>query len=228
MKAVPTRFPVPAAALRHTRLPVLAAVGVLLAHDAVFAAQYGLGPARDTALARTTHEYWPAFLALTLLAAAAGGGAAIAGVLMLQRRLSGLPGITDPGRPSWASEAGRLWPKLLAVVTVAFTIQENIEHVTAGHALPGLWVLSAPHYPLAIPVLVIVTGLLAAVGGWFRWRRETLTRLLHAARAAAAGRHRRVLRAPQGRWSLVAALVAHRWTLLRQDAGRAPPHASAA
>ncbi|HYN47591.1 MAG TPA: hypothetical protein VER83_01925, partial [Candidatus Nanopelagicales bacterium] len=133
-----------------------------------------------------------------------------------------------PGDPSgYVAEVVRMWPRLLLVVGAAFLVQENLEYLAVGQGLPGLWALSAPGYPLAIPVLVAVTGLLAAIGGWFRWHRESLVRRLTAARAAAA-RHWAAARAPHGRWALLAALLAHRWMLLRRDASRAPPVPAAA
>lgn len=215
--------------LERLRFPALAALGSLVAHDAIFAAQYGLGADRDRALASTAHGYWPVFVVLTLLALAAGGGAAVRGLLALRRLTRGLPAAPLlPGRSAYRREVTRLWPRLLLVVGVAFLVQENLEHLAAGKAAPGLWALSAPGYPLAIPVLVAVTGLLAAVGGWLRWHRETLVRRLHAARATAAIRRPVAARAPHGRWALLAALLAHRWILLRRDAERAPPAAFAA
>jgi hypothetical protein len=209
--------------LERLRFVALAALGSLVAHDAVFAAQYGLGHDRDVALAATAHGYWPAFVVLTALVGTAGAGAALAALVRLRRLVRGLPaGPAAPGRPSYAREVARLWPRLLLVVATVFLIQENVEHVAAGQAPVGLWALSAPGYPLAIPVLVAVTGLLAAVGGWLRWHHEALVGRLIAARAAALRRHHRA-HLPHGRWALVAALVAHRWILLRRDAERAPP-----
>lgn len=207
---------------------MLAALGSLVAHDAVYAAQYGLGPDRDVALAATVHGYWPAFVVVTLLAVLVGVGAAISGFMRLHRLVRGLPSIpTPPGRRQYLREVAHLWPRLLLVVAGAFMLQENLEHLAAGRGLPGLWALSGPDYPLAIPVLVAVTGLLAAVGGWLQWHRETLIRRLHAARVAVA-RRSHSSRVPHRRWALVAALVAHRWILLRRDAERAPPSPAAA
>ena len=102
-----------------------------------------------------------------------------------------------------------------------------MEHVASGHAWPGLWVLSAPGYPLALPVLALVTGLLAALGGWIRWQQATMLRRLRAARAADR-RHPVHADHPHGRWTLLAALLAHRWLLVRGDAGRGPPASAAA
>jgi hypothetical protein len=207
--------------LERARLGALAVVGALLAHDAVFAAQYGVGPDRDLALAATAHGYWPAFVALAVLAGAAGLGVAIAGFLRLRRLLRGLPAAPAQG-PGYLRTVARLWPRLAFLVAAAFLVQENVEHVLAGAAAPGLWALAGPWYPLAIPVILVVTGLLAAVGGWLGWHHESLVRRLVAARTAAL-RRREVARAPHRRWALVAALLAHRWILLRRDAERAPP-----
>ena len=179
-------------------------------------------------LAGTVHGYWPAFVIITLLAAVVGAGAAVTGVLRLHRLVHGLPAITPPpGQPRYMHEFAHLWPRLLLVVAGAFLLQENVEHLTAGRGLPGLWALSGPGYPLAIPVLVVVTGLLAAVGGWLQWHRETLIRRLRAVQTAIA-RRRHLSRVPHRRWALVAALIAHQWMLLRRDAERAPPVPTAA
>ena len=214
--------------LERLRFPALAALGSLVAHDAIFAAQFGLGPDRDVVLAATAHGYWPAFVAVTLLAVMAGAGTAIIRVARLHRLVRGLPATAQSiGHPPYPREALHLWPRLLAVVAGVFLVQENVEHLAAGRGLPGLWALSGPDYPLAIPVLVAVTGLLAVVGGWLQWHRETLIRRLRAAQAAIA-RSRQLSRVPHRRWALVAALVAHRRILLRRDAERAPPVPSAA
>ena len=114
------------------------------------------------------------------------------------------------------------------VVLIGFTLQENVEHYLAGGGWPGLWVLSAPDYPLAIPAILLVSGLLAVAGGWLQWRREILIERLRAARAAVLILRRHADRAPHRRWALLAALLANRWALLRRDAERAPPLTSAA
>jgi hypothetical protein len=214
--------------LERLRLPALAILGSLVAHDAVFAAQYGLGPGRDAALGATVHGYWPAFVVVTLLAVAAGVGAAVIRVLRLHRLVRGLPATSmPPDRPRYLREVANLWPRLFLVVAAVFLLQENVEHLAAGRGLPGLWALSAPGYPLAIPVIVAVTGLLAVIGGWLQWHREILIRRLRAAETAGAGR-RYLARVPHRRWALVAAMVAYRWILLRRDAERAPPMPAAA
>lgn len=205
----------------------LTALGALIAHDAVFAAQYGLGGGFDAAMG-DSHRYWPAFVAVTLLVTLVVAVAAGRALLRLGRLVGGLP-VAAPARGgrTYLAELARLWPRLFAVVVLAFLLQENVEHATAGEPMPGLWALSAPGYPLALPVIALVTGLLAAAGSWLQWRRDTLVARLRAARSALA-RLRPAARSPHHRWALLAALLVHRWTLLRRDAERAPPTPSAA
>jgi hypothetical protein len=215
--------------LAAVRFAALAALGILVAHDAVFLAQYGLGNGYEAAMARTGHGYWPAFVLFTALVGGAAAITALRGLVRLGRTVRGLPlAPAQPERPAFGAEVRRLWPRLFAVVIGGFVLQENVEHALAGAALPGLWVLSAPDYPLAIPAILVVTGLLAAAGGWIQWRREVLIERLRAARAAALHRRRHAARAPHRRWALLSALLANRWTLLRRDAERAPPPACAA
>ncbi len=209
--------------LRRLRFVALVAMGALVAHDAVFAAQYGFGDQRDAALAATAHDYWPVFAALAIIVGGLGLAAAAVALLRLHRALHGLPAVPPPaGTPGYAGEVLRLWPRLFLAVTLVFTLQENVEHLVAGLGLPGLWVLSWPAYPLALPVLAAVTLLLAAAGAWLRWRTDVLAGRLAAARVAARRRATFAL-VPARRWRLVAAMIAHARMLARLDAGRAPP-----
>lgn len=211
------------------RFAALVGVGVLLAHDAIYTAQTALDPS-DLAFADAAHRYWTTFVVLALLAGGLALAATLTGFLRLGRALRHLPPAPETrGLPvsSFTGELVRLWPRLLGTVGLAFLVQENVEHAAAGRSLPGLWVLSGPEYPLAIPVLILVTGLLAAVGAWFRHRRDVLVGRLQAARTAFALRTR-AGHAPAVRWRLVGALVALSRILARPDAGRAPPRAAAA
>ena len=211
------------------RFTALVGVGVLTAHDVIYAGQAALGSS-DLAFADAAHRYWTTFVVLALLAGGLALAATLTGILRLGRALRHLPPAHEPRRlpvASFTGELVRLWPRLLGTVGLAFLVQENVEHAAAGRSLPGLWVLSGPEYPLAIPVLVLVTGLLAAVGAWFRHRRDVLVGRLRAARAALALRTR-AGHAPAVRWRLVGALVALSRILARTNAGRAPPRGAAA
>jgi hypothetical protein len=205
---------------------VLAAVGVLLAHDAIYAAGAALG-ASDAQFAVAGHRYWATFGMLVLLAGGVTAGAALAAIARLTRSLRGLPA-AEVGQlgPGYGAELLRLWPRLFLAVTLVFALQENFEHLAAGEPIPGLWVLSGPDYPLAIPAIVAVTGLLSAVGAWFRHREQVLVRRLRAARLALALRDTRH-DVPAPCWHDVGRLAARRLLLARPDAGRAPPLPSA-
>jgi hypothetical protein len=210
--------------LGRLRFVALAVLGILVAHDVIFMAQYGLGAGYEAAMARTAHGYWPAFVVFTLFLAGGGALTAARALARLGRSVRGLPPVAiDPGRPAYWPEVRHLWPRLFAVILIGFLVQENLEHILAGGGLPGLWVLAAPEYPLAIPGILVVSALLAAAGGWLQWRREVLIERLRAARAAALRRRPTAVHAPHGRWALLAALLANRWALLRRDAERAPP-----
>ncbi len=84
--------------LRTLRFGALVVVGALVAHDAIFAAQYGLGEQREAALAATAHGYWPAFAALALLVGGLGLAAAASVLLRLHRALRRLPAMPTTGR----------------------------------------------------------------------------------------------------------------------------------
>lgn len=213
---------------------LLLAVGCLaVAHDAVFAAEYGLGGGFVRAMSEGGHDgYWPVFTvvatsALTLLG------------LWSAVRIGRLVVSSGPSRPSvgsaeavrshahrsapaYRTELRRLWLALFALTTTAFAVQENVEHLAGHHHLIGLGALVGPEYPLALPVIGLVTFAAAAIGAAVRWRIAVLEHRL-------AGRLHRPLqrglaaRHPAPGWLDVAAAVAHGRILVRLDAGRAPP-----
>lgn len=215
--------------LRALRFVALALVSVAVAHDAIFAAQYGVGSGFVRAMQAGGHDgYWPVFSVLVaVVAAVLGLRAAVR--LGRPRGDSGRRGLTGPGRagardgqPRYRTELARLWLPLSVVVTIAFAIQENLEHL-AGHGhLIGLGALVGPEYPLALPVLVLVSLAAAALGALVRWRIAVLEARfagrLHVARSRGLAARR-----PPRRWADVAALRAHAWFVVRLDAGRAPP-----
>lgn len=215
---------------RRIRFWAFALVGLVVAHDAVFIAEYG--PASGTSLAATGHGYWYTFAVLAILLAGIPIVAALVGLARLRARIAIVRGGRIPRRsecrqgetgPAYLDEFLGLAPRLFLVITTGFVVQENIEHLAAGHGLHGLDVLAWPHHPLALPVLFGVSLLLALAGAWLRWRGAVLERRLAAAQASAARFARaRAARAPI-HWGDVAAFVAHGWLIARRLAGRAPP-----
>jgi hypothetical protein len=225
---------------RRLRFWAFAILGVVAGHDLVFQIEYGQLSGR--AMAVTGHTYWALFAVLALAASAVPIAAIARGLLRLERTLRGIERVASspadgrwtanadsaaraertPSARAWAREFASLAPRLTLAIVIGFAIQENYEYVAAGHAAPGLWVLSWPLHPLALPILLATSLLLAAVGSWVRWRGAVLASRIAAARIRAALARVRPSAAPAA-WGAIAALVAHRWILARRLAGRAPP-----
>jgi len=197
----------------------LAGVALFLSHDAIFLVQIGPGESLTRALREAGHDYWgAASLALAFIGLAIAIGAWIR-LRELRRRATEL-GATH--RRGERSHPLATWLRLFAVVSVGFLVQENVEHaLTHAHA-PGLGALLGSEYPLALPVIALITGLAAllatAAGGV---ERELLDVI------AAALRHRfghalRQLPRPPLRVS-----VARISPLAQAIAGRAPPRSFA-
>ena len=215
---------------RRVRFWAFALVGLVIGHDAVFIAEYG--PASGSALAATGHGYWLTFAILAILLAGIPIAASLVGLARLRARIALVRRGRIPGRserrqgetgPAYLDEFLALAPRLFLVIITCFVIQENLEHLAAGHGFHGLDVLVWPHHPLALPVLFGVSLLLAAAAAWLRWRGGVLERRLATATANAA---RLVHAGPSRaapRWGDVAASVAHGWLIARRLAGRAPP-----
>ena len=217
--------------LGRARFGLLALIAVWLAHDAVFVVEHGIGAGLATAMRDGGHDaYWPAFSIVAIVAATVLGLRAVVRL----GRLGGVPGAGAPGRgsqatagrtgaaPTYLRQLARLWPPLAGLVAVAFAVQENVEHL-AGHGhLIGAGALVGPEYPLAIPVIALVTLIAAAIGSLVRWR----IAVLEARRGGLAQPPRDrglAARRPDPRWALVAAERRHALWQVRLDAGRAPP-----
>ena len=208
-----------------TRGPVAfwaaAGVALLASHDAIFLAQMGPGQALVSALRGAGHDYWG--LASLLLAVI--GGAAFTATLIrlhaLRRTARALdaPPASSTRRP-YATRWLATWARLLAVVAIGFVLQENVEHlIQHGHA-PGLGALVGPEYPLALPVIGLITALGALVAAALTATEQALLRVIAEALRTPALRAPRSLERPPLR------LAARRGSpLARAAAGRAPPRA---
>ena len=196
----------------------LAGIALLVTHDAVFLAQVGPGHELARALREAGHEYW----GIASLVLAAIGIAALTATLVRLRSLRRSIAIlgaasTERSRP-YAARWLVTWARLLAVVGIVFAIQENIEHLIGhGHA-PGLGALIGPEYPLALPVIGLITGLAAFAAAVLGETEQALLAVIaDAMRLILARAPRRTLR-PSVR--LLATLIA---PLAGAWAGRAPP-----
>ena len=196
----------------------LAGVALLVSHDAIFLAQVGPGHELARALREAGHEYWAiASLVLGLI-----GLVALAATLVrlhaLRRNAETLGASPTGGSRPYLVRWLATWGRLLAVVAIGFLIQENIEHFIGHSHAPGLGALIGPEYPLALPVILAVTGL-AALGAaaLSHAEHELLAVIADAIRRLSARGPRRTPRPP---WRLVVCLTS---PLARAWAGRGPP-----
>jgi hypothetical protein len=206
---------------RRVRTGILAIVALLVAHDAIFLAEYGNGPAFARAMSEGGHDgYW---LPFTVGATLAGGFLLLRALTTLRHlrvQASAIHWIEELPSPSYTSELLGIWRVLFPLVTVLFALQENVEHLaTHGHFL-GLEALAGPDVPLALPVVAAVTCALAAIGALLRWRIAVLRRRIAT---AAAAHHRAADERLCPEWGSIHASAPHRWMIGRLDAGRAPP-----
>lgn len=196
----------------------LAAVALLLSHDAVFLVQLGPGEPLAHALRQAGHDYWGAATVVLAIAGVVLAAAATWRLVALRRRANVLHARLRPvPARTYLRRAVTMAARLFAVVAIGFVLQENVEHVLGhGHA-PGLGALLGPEYPLALPVIAAISllaGLLGAVVA-------TTTGQLLAGIVEALARRSRSPRStgrPQSRsWARPRSPMATR------VAGRAPP-----
>ena len=197
----------------------LAGVALLLSHDAVFLAQVGPGEGLARTLREAGHDYWG--LASTALAiiGLATLTATLIRLRVLRRRAEAL-GATPiaASRTSYGARWLRVWARLLAVVAIGFLVQENVEHLIGhGHA-PGLGALIGPEYPLALPVIGLITGFAGLVAAALGQAERTLLAVIaDAIRRLFARAPRTTARPPLRLVAVLASPLAAAW------AGRAPP-----
>jgi hypothetical protein len=212
-------------ARRALRLAVLAFASLVIAHEVTYHVHHGGGAELEARMHALGHDaWWPAFSLLALSAAIVLTVLSAAHLVRLWLRGRTLGLSAGPPRACdrpYSRELGRLWLKLLPITSLAFTVQENVEHALAGEGLIGLGALGGHEYALALPVLALVTLLVAAVGAALRWHAEQLE--------AGIARALWQLLRPAGRtlppvlWWIVSALCAHAWIRALNHAVRAPP-----
>jgi len=197
----------------------LAGVALLVSHDAIFLVQIGPGESLARALREAGHGYWGfASLALALigLAVAAGAWVRLRGLRRRATELGATPARAERSRLLWT------WLRLFAVVAIGFGIQENVEHyLSHGHAA-GLGVLLGPEYPLALPVIALLSWLAALLATAAAGVERELLAVISAALRHAFGHPPRTFPRPSFRLSF-----ARISPLARAIAGRAPPRAFA-
>lgn len=197
---------------------VLVLFALFVAHDAIYAVQFGIGTRFATAMTAGGHDGYWAPVSLGIGVAVAAIFLAALGVLSRLQRQAGSSGHRPTSEPGYLHELASTWLRLFPTVGLLFLLQENVEHFLVDGHLAGLGVVLGPD---VFPVLAATTFGIAAIGSLLRWRIRVLE-----ARIAAARRH--VFARPSAsiqpqEWAAIAAAAPHRWTLDRLDAGRAPP-----
>lgn len=209
LEALLTRVP------RKLAFWALAAVGLLVSHDLVYLVQTGPGESLARALRHAGHEYWGvASLALVLVGLAVAAGAWIR-LRGLRRRAAALG-----ARAHVAGRTGFLgtWLRLFLLIAAGFLVQENLEHAMSHGHVPGIGALVGTEYPLALPLIVLISGLSAFVAASVGGIERELVAVIAAALRLAL-RHR-PLSMPRPPLRLAVARIS---PLARSGADRAPP-----
>jgi hypothetical protein len=215
---------------RHVRLTatcgvLLALVGVWLGHAIEYVRVWG-GTGFDRALTGPTHAYMvPVGVALGIAAALTArqawvswqrlarrlDSAALALRLALRGRGSeAAPGASIAAPASWEARMLSLGALLAIAQVCLYLLQENLEALATGRAMPGLGAVSGVHWAAALIQLDIAFVLLAAVALFVRRFRariatvgaiESLVRLLRGAlRARSAPRPHPLFDAAPHEW----------------------------
>lgn len=196
---------------------VLAGLALVIGHDAIFLVQMGPGEALTRTLRDAGHGYWAAASTVVAVVGMAAGLATLLRVILLRRRARRLGAVPVARR---SSRLLATWGRLFAVVTVGFAIQENAEHALGHGHVPGLGALVGLEYPLALPVLAVITAIGAIVAGSLRAAERDLVAAIAAVLRRSTGRAPRGLPRPTRR-----RLAADPAPMARNAAGRAPPRA---
>lgn len=175
----------------RSRLPSLAVIGALalaslaLGHELIYLAAHGVGEGYDVAMREAGHDrYWTSFLLVVALVTSALVVVAATQLRRLRRLAAAVRSrsvrVGDVGFDRFLRLLGPLWLRLTASAIAAYVVQENVETASVGSPLPGSGVLSGEHW-MALPVLLLVSLLVAAVGALVGWRREVILARLRAA-----------------------------------------------
>jgi len=194
----------------------LAGLALFVAHDAVFLAQIGPGQALVAELRTAGHGYWTSASILLIAVSVVAGLWTWRRVRRLRGRAASLD--AAPSRDhSFIRRFASAWSRLAAIVAIAFAVQENVEHLIAhGHA-PFAGVLIGPEYPLALPVIALVTAITAGLVALVARTQDELVAAIEAALRWRTRAPRLRVRPPQRLPSPAGSVLA------RRGAGRAPP-----
>lgn len=168
--------------LRAAGLGVLALV---LSHELAFLVRYG--SIYGEALVHAGHgQAWSDAVVVVVV----GSGVSLAAALMGLRRLGlrlrhrAVGRAPEPTAQVLIRRWLRDWALLAISVTVALTVQENLEHAASGLPVPGPAILVSEQYPYAMAIVVAVSFVVSLIGSLLAWRHAVLLARLRALHAA--------------------------------------------
>lgn len=162
---------------------VLAALA--LSHELIYLLAHGVGEGYARAMQEGGHDrYWASFVLIVLVVTGVLSVIAAAQWRRLRRLAAdvhaGTVRLRAGGLDRFLQLLGPLWLWVSAGSIGAYLLQENVETASIGSPLPGLNVLGGEH-AIALPVLLAVSLVVAAVGALVGWRREVLLARIRAA-----------------------------------------------
>ncbi len=164
--------------MRHAPLPrrtlgritfwALAGVALLVSHDVVFLVQLGPGEEFVRTLRQAAHDYWAAAsVALTVTGVAAAIAFSLR-IRWLKRRAAAVGASAVPlGPRRYLRRVASTWLALFPIVALGFVVQESLEHLRGHDHLLGVEALLGAKYPLAVPIVGLITLGAALLGGAF-------------------------------------------------------------
>lgn len=205
---------------RFAVLGSLALASLLAGHELIYLASHGAGAGYETAMRERGHDrYWTSFVLVVLVVSICLVTVATSQFVRLRRlaahHRAGDIEVQNSGVGQYTRLLVSLWLRVAILTTFGYLVQENVETLPTSGSLPGLGVVTGDH-GLALPILLAVSLVVAAVGALVGWRRAVLLARL---RQRLAGRPRgvRVLARP------APAVLPHRTSEERRNGVRAPP-----
>ena len=179
-------------------LAVLVLAALAVSHELIYLFAYGAGDGYRLAMSEAGHDgYWTNFILVVALVCGTLLAVAIAQLRRLARLAAassvGAVRVRDEGLDALGHLLMPIWGRVALLTTLLFLLQENVETASVGHAMPGLGALAGQH-DNALPLIVLVSFVVALVRALVRWRRDVLlARLRHAKHPREAAR---VMRCP--------------------------------
>lgn len=196
----------------------VAGLALLISHNAVYLVQTGPGQSLAAALRDAGHGYWEIAGAALGLIGLGAVGAALADLWGLRRRASELRAKAASRSQGFGARLVATWARLVGAVAIGFLLQENVEHFIGHNHAPGLGALIGPEYPLALPLIGLVTGAAALVLAAIRQAEQVLLISLAVALRRLSTRPPRAILRPPLRLAVPATSP-----MAGARAGRAPP-----